>query len=43
MEIILKRTNRKPEFTIGELKVDVNFHSYILEDADRALHSGMSL
>jgi hypothetical protein len=43
MEITLKRTIRKPEFTIGELKVNGNFHSYVLEDADRGLHSGMSL
>ncbi len=43
MELTLKRTSRKADFTIGELKVNGNFHSYILEDADRGLHSGMLL
>jgi hypothetical protein len=43
MEITVNRTHKKATFTLGEIKVNGSFHSYLLEDKERGLHTGMSL
>lgn len=43
MELLLKRTTRTQESTIGELSINGIFECYILEDKDRGLNQGMTL
>lgn len=43
MELLVNRTTRTPNSTIGEFSVNGNFFSYCLEPTDRGLTSDMTL
>jgi len=43
MELVLKRTDRTEESTIGELSIDGTVECFILEDCDRGLRKDWTL
>ena len=43
MKLVVKRTAKKPTYTIGKLFVDDVYFCDTLEDADRGLHQNMPL
>lgn len=43
LNLKLKRTDKTPQSTIGELSVNDVFECFILEDVDRGLNSNMTL
>jgi len=43
MNILVQRTAKRPTYTIGKMYIDGKYFCDTLEDADRGLHSGMTV